>query len=356
MKNDPMNEWVLKDEILASTHRWPVIVIFAMAGALVALLAAYLWPSPYRANVEISVELNPYRVLDDQYLAAFTNAEFRNIDDYKHWQMLQLSIIVLSDPYIAESLNRLREIDPYWDSVDQQELREMLSANWRNAGSWLLSANVDSESRAVDAVETWRDVIIDLTEDTIASSKSLFKLELNLRSLNDQLVENQLQEALLMELLQDLMEFRDKLSQLDLNSILPAEDHQALLAMSTQLSDFLPGDMPAVSSFPDQNSKASQYLDWVELMINPVENQIHSLQVVNEILIQEVSDISTLWEAGLQDGQGLSATLNLQNRKDSAAEVRQIRSYGLAALMGSMIGLLIWIGILVVQVTRKGYQ
>jgi hypothetical protein len=159
-----------------------------------------------------------------------------------------------------------------------------------------------------------------------------------------------------MELLQDLMEFRDKLSQLDLNSILPAEDHQALLAMSTQLSDFLPGDMPAVSSFPDQNSKASQYLDWVELMINPVENQIHSLQVVNEILIQEVSDISTLWEAGLQDGQGLSATLNLQNRKDSAAEVRQIRSYGLAALMGSMIGLLIWIGILVVQVTRKGYQ
>ena len=356
MANDPMNEWVLKDEILASTHRWPVIVIFAMAGALVALLAAYLWPSPYRANVEISVELNPYRVLDDQYLNAFTNAEFRNIDDYKHWQMLQLSIIVLSDPYMAESLNRLREIDPYWDSVDKQELREMLSANWRNAGLWLLSANVDSESRAVDAVEAWRDVIIDLTEDTIASSQSLFKLELTLRSLNDQLVENQLQETLLTELLQALMEFRDELSQLNLNSILPAEDHQELLSMGIQLSELLPGYVGAISSFPEQNSKASQYLDWIELMIHQVENQIHSLQVGNEILNQEISDISALWEAGLQDGQGLSATLNLENRNNSAPDVRQIRSYGLAALIGSMIGLLIWIGILVVQVTRKGYQ
>ncbi len=356
MTNDPMNEWVLKDEILASSHRWPVIVIFAMAGALLALLAAYLWPSPYRANVEISVELNPYRILDDKYLTAFTNAEFRNIDDYKHWQMLQLSIIVLSDQYISESLDRLRKVDPYWDSVSQQELREMLSANWRNAGLWLLSADVDTESRAVEAVETWRDVIIDLTENAIASSQSLFELELTLRSLNDQLVENQIQTRLLSESLQALLEYHDELRNLDLNSILPAEDRQELLAMSIRLSEILPGEVQATFSFPDPNSKTSEYLDWVEFMIRQVEDQIYSLQVGNEVLNQEISDVSALWEAGLQDGQGLSATLNLENRKNSAPEVRQIRSYGLAALIGSIVGLLFWIGILLVHVTRKGYQ
>ncbi|MGB5844900.1 MAG: hypothetical protein WBG94_10680, partial [Anaerolineales bacterium] len=63
MNKDPMNEWVLRNEILAALHRWPVIVVFSLAGAMVAMVATFFWPSPYRANVEISVELNPYRIL-----------------------------------------------------------------------------------------------------------------------------------------------------------------------------------------------------------------------------------------------------------------------------------------------------
>jgi hypothetical protein len=159
-----------------------------------------------------------------------------------------------------------------------------------------------------------------------------------------------------MESLQALLEFRNEFSKLDLNSIVLEEDRQELLAMSIQLSEILPGDVQAMFSFPDQYSKASEYLDWVELMIHQVEDQIHSLQAGIEILNQQISDVYALWEAGLQDGQGLSATLNLENRKNSAPVVRQIRPYGLAVLIGSMVGLLIWIGILLVQVTRKGYQ
>jgi hypothetical protein len=356
MTNDPMNEWVLKDEILAATHRWPVIVLFALAGALIALAGAYFWPSPYRANVEISVELNPYRVLDDQYLTAFTNAEFRNIDDYKHWQMLQLSIVVLSDPFMIETLDRLREVDSYWDSVDEQELRTMLSANWRNAGSWLLSANVDTGPQAASAVETWRDVILELTEDTIASSRSLFELELTLRSLNDRLVENHLLVSLLKGSLQDLYHHRSELNNLDQNAILPDEYRLELLATKIRISEILPGEQQVLPSIPDQNSTVNEYIDWVDTMITYVEHLISDLQIREDILKEEISDVYALWEAGLQDGQGLSATLNLKNRKSTAAEVRQIRSYGLAALIGSMVGLLVWIGFLLVQITRKGYR
>ena len=356
MAHDPMKEWVVKDEILAATHRWPVIVIFAMAGALIALAAAYLWPAPFRANVEISVELNPYRVLDDQYLAAFTNAEFRNIDDYKHWQMLQLSIVVLSDSYLTETLHRLRAIDPYWDSVDQQALRNVLSANWRNAGVWLLSANADTESRADNAVDIWRDVILDFTEETITSSQALFQLELTLRSLNDQLVQNQLQMTILKGSLNQLRESERELSKLDQNAALPDEYHQQLLALNIQLADVLPAGALVLSSFPEQNSTVASYLGWIEQLSSLIEDQILSLQVREEILVQEISDVSVVWEAALQDGQGLSATLNLENRNNSSPEVRQIRPYGIAALIGSMVGLLVWIGFLLIKITRKGYR
>ena len=65
---------MLRDEILAGFHRWPVIVAFALTGTLLGLVFTYFWPSSYRANVELSVELNPYRVLDDQYIPEFSNA------------------------------------------------------------------------------------------------------------------------------------------------------------------------------------------------------------------------------------------------------------------------------------------
>jgi hypothetical protein len=356
MTKDPMKEWVLRDEILAAFHRWPVIVIFALAGALIALVAAYFWPAPYRANLEISVELNPYRVLDDQYLPAFTNAEFRNVDDYKHWQMLQLSIVVTSDPYISETLDRLRKVDPYWESVNQQDLRNMLTAEWRNAGVWLLSANTDSMARSVHAVDTWRDVILDLTQEIIDSSQELFDLELSLRSLNDDLVENQVQTAVLKGSLQLLREFKADLIDQDQDTSVSNQVHQELFTLATQITEIIPGKAQVTNGFPENNSAVSDYLIWIEQCQSFIEDKIRSLQVESDLLVAEISSLSSQWETALQEGQGLAATLNLGNRKSTPPEVRQIRSYGLAALIGSMVGLLLWIVVFLVKVTRKGYQ
>ena len=37
MKRDPMNDWVLRDEILAAFHRWPLIVMFVLVGLFIFL-------------------------------------------------------------------------------------------------------------------------------------------------------------------------------------------------------------------------------------------------------------------------------------------------------------------------------
>ena len=42
-----MKEWVLRDEILAATHRWPIIVLFAMAGAGLG----FLWYNGFPAQI-----------------------------------------------------------------------------------------------------------------------------------------------------------------------------------------------------------------------------------------------------------------------------------------------------------------
>ncbi len=355
MKQDPMNEWVLRDELLAAFHRWPIIVAFALAGTLLGLAFAYIWPASFRANAELAVELNPYRVLDDRYIPEFAGAEFRNIDDYKHWQMLQLSIVVLSDPYIQESLKRLREKDSYWSSVDVLDLRTMLDANWRNAGLWLLVADGGTSVRAVEAVETWRDVILDLTNESITSSRELFKLELNLRSLNDDLVENQLKLVALEDFHNDLNNHLIELNNAQGGGPAGENDRLELIALAYRLENLIPEGQGILGEFPKENAALGEYLAWVERVNLLLENEMDSTRSAKTFLEDEILRITSAWEMGLAKAQGLSATLSLENLQSAQANVKQLRSYGLAALIGTLIGLLIWILIFLIRVTRKGY-
>jgi hypothetical protein len=355
MKQDPMREWVVRDEILAAFHRWPVIVAFALVGTLLGLVFAYFWPSFYRANVALSVELNPYRVLDDQYIPEFTNAEFRNIDDYKHWQMLQLSIVVKSDPYLNETLNRLRALDRYWDSIELQDLRMMLDAKWRNAGQWLLIADAEKSPRAVEAVETWRDVILNLTNDSITHSRDLFNLELTLRSLNDELVENKLQQAALEETMGGLIDALNGLNNAE-GDFSPSEpDRNDLFTLANRIAESTLGGHIVVKSFPDEGVPISEYIVWVEQAILIVQKDIDSSKVADAALNEQISSVTSKWEAGIQEAQGLSATLSLKKPQAREPEVRQVRSYSLAALIGTLVGLLLWIMVFLIQITRKGY-
>ena len=343
---------MLRDEILAGFHRWPVIVAFALAGTLLGLVFTYFWPSSYRANVDLSVELNPYRVLDDQYIPEFSNAEFRNIDDYKHWQMLQLSIVVKSDPYLIETLTRLRELDPYWDSIEMQDLREILNAKWRNAGQWLLAADAENSLGAVEAVATWRDVILNLTNNSIAHSRELFNLELTLRSLNDELVKNQLQGAALEETLGSLIDALDELNNAEGDFPLSEPDRVDLFTLANQIAE---GSRVIVEEFPDDGAPVSDYSTWVERAILIVERDINSSKVANAALNEQISSVTSEWELGINEAQGLSATLSLKKPQNKEPEVRQVRSYSLAALIGTLVGLLLWILVFLVQITRKGY-
>ncbi|MCK4724485.1 MAG: hypothetical protein KAT29_01725, partial [Anaerolineales bacterium] len=216
--------------------------------------------------------------------------------------------------------------------------------------------NADTQLRAAHAVDTWRDVVLDLTRDAIASSQALYDLELTLRSLNDQLVENQLQTAVLEDLLQRLQDFSIVLIDQEQDAPVSSQIHLELFALATQLANTLSGEQQILLSFPDNNSPAGDYLIWIEQMRLLVEYRIRSLQVENDLLVAEISSVSSQWEAALQEGQGLAATLTLENRKNPQPEVRQLRSYGLAALIGSMVGLLLWIVVFLVKITRKGYQ
>jgi hypothetical protein len=356
MNKDPMQEWVLRDELLSTFHRWPQILAFILGGILLGIAVSYIMTPVYRASTQISVELNPYRVLDDRYVPEFAGAEFRNIDDYKHWQMSQLSILVSSDPYLSETLNRLTGIDPYWESVQVAELRDMLEVNWRNAGRWLLNADAERADLASQALETWQDVILEKTGLATGESRQLFELELALRSLNDQLVAAQSCLPILQRANLVLEVFADHLQEGDLQEMPGSGDREELFSTVLGIKDCGSGWQSILDQFPAEGSSAVDYADWIDLVAAAIQAESSSLELTIDHLNEEISSVDSDWQAALQGGQGLSATLVLKKVGQDVQDVKQIRSTSLTALVGGLLGLLAWFLLFLFKITRRAYR
>lgn len=351
-----MSEWILRDEILAAFHRWPVIVVFVLAGGLVGLAFAYILPSSYQASSELSVELNPYRALDDKYLSAFTNSEFRNTDDYKHWQMSQLTILVSSDDYLGETLTRLRQKDPYWLSVEIGELREILDVKWRNAGRWLLTAEGSSPVRAADALDTWLDVVLEKTNFAISRSRDLFQIELALRALNEELTALESRQARLDEIDADLDKTIQDLKAFPPDQSLGQTEHLQLLTMISQVANNDPSWELLFDAFPTSGAQVSKYIPWIEMVRETIRQELDAIRVAKQDLDERISSKNLEWESILHEGQGLSATLSLEKLNADPFEPERVRSNGLAALIGAILGLLVWMLMILFQITRRGYS
>jgi len=345
----------LRDEIFAAAHMWPIITASFLAGSLIGILVSFVWPSPYRATLELIVGLDPYRVAQDNYISEFAEVPFRNADDYKYWQMQQLNALVFSDDYLDETLSRLVDIDTYWQEVSVEELREILQVYWRNAGMWRLAAEVSKSPYAEQAVETWRDVILEKTEDSIAYAREIFLLDLQLQVIRESLlkVRNRLEQ--LSEVEEALSQIHAELESDDNFNLLNPSERWRLLSLVSQAAGMNLGWQSLLDAFPVSNDHVEDYISWVEKVMigigvesETLSNQIESLERESVIVLAE-------WEDAVQDGDGLAATLTVEKIIGLDTSVRQLRPTYIAALVGGLLGLLVW-GVFTLMRIQKGLE
>jgi hypothetical protein len=336
------NDWSFRDEILTATQHWPWLALFCLLGCLAGWAISFIWPSPHRATTELYVGLNVYRSSEDTNASQYAGIELVNANDYKNWQMASLNSLTTMDGVIQETLQRLKETDPYWQKVDPAQLAKSLHVYWRNAGKWRLVAENENPRHASQAVTIWQDVVLDQVHAAVNESQRAMVLEFQLKSIaaaQSQIITG---TETLKQTQADLASWHDQLAQKSPDLALDSTERWQLWRSVVRNHLDASWD-PLLESYPVPTAAARDYSSWVEQVTPALAETIQTQENQIENLSAQTSEVKRQFAEASQKSRGLSATLDVEKISGARTEQTVVRPTGMLVLVGSLIGLVAWL-------------
>ena len=336
-------EWRLGEWILGITHRWDVIIGFILLGALLGWCFSYLWPSYYCASRDIYVGLNGYRFAEENYAGTLAGQPFRLMDDYKNWQMEQLNDLVSTEGYMQDTLNLLQENDPYWETVSPEELRQMTSVMWRNAGEWHLILEDTNPDRDSQAVLAWETIILSRTSEAIEHARQVVSLDIAMSRLttNQQVLELRLEKLLFVR--GKIISLMDDLKSRKNDTIITPRELSTVLAVVTQAAEWQPSWNRILNDAPTFGLTVAETLTWVEDVLALIEEEMQIIPLQVSLLDEEFLTKIDQYRTETARSFGLSSTLVIESDDLTNTKVELIRPKGTLILVGAVLGLFAWL-------------
>jgi len=326
----PASGWNLRAEILAISHRWPVPVFIFLLGCLIGYGLAYLIPTPYRAEVTLSVAYN-------------ADAIFRNPDDYKNWQMEQLNSLALAPDVLERTLALLRQEDPGWKETSIQDLQPMLEVAWRNTGAWRLTAEHPQPQRARQAVSAWATAFLETFEQVSAEADKLYDLDRELYTLD--LTQTQARERLarLKAIRPALKTWQKQVAALAPERPLDTLQRWQLGALASEAAGLNPGWKALTDAFPPAEGLPADYTAWLEHAIIATDTEVAILNTQIADLDPQRGEVWKKFVQANESSRGLSSLVHVERGLGAAQEPIAIRPYSLMALVGGILALMAWV-------------
>ncbi len=346
-------EWSIRNEILRATQKWPWLVLFCIMGGLLGWVVSLIWPTPYRATRELFVGLNVYRSLQGSNLSAHASAEIVNANDYKNWQMASLNSLILMDSVIDETHRRLKELDPFWNSVSQADLADSLHVYWRNAGKWRMVAENTNFEHASQAVTIWQEVVLETVDRAVLESQRAMTLEYQLEAIAKNRAYFSIQSKDLNQSLEVLRLMKVELNRQPAGSPLDSHDHWEIW-QSVAGSDTTAKWGRLFDTFPSIGSLPKDYINWIDTVIPVFEQETTLLAARIQDLIHQEQEVSSLFSQSFQQSQGLSPNLDIDAISTTRTEQTITRPTGELALAGSILGLILWLALWFGEISLRG--
>ena len=335
--------WLLREKILEISHRWDILFLFLLAGVLFGWLMSYLWPSQYQASRNVYVGLNAYRFSEDTYIESLAGQPFRFADDYKDWQMEQLGDLSLSEEFIVETLDILRNMDLKWQMTTIDSFRQMAVPSWRNVGEWHLVVVAEDPQRASEAVLAWEKVLLERANEAIQHSRDLVSLDVEMKLLVEEKYRLELRQENLNNVDRKLSDSRDKIDLLTEGSNVPSVIHTNLLTLASLIADRTPAWDRILDQAPLIGSTTASYLNWIDDVEALIRGEVSLLPDQIAILNSSYMSLSERYGEEAASSYGLASTLVIEGDKDQSIDIEVIRPRGLFFLTGMSMGLCFWL-------------
>ncbi|MFN3308598.1 MAG: hypothetical protein ACK44E_05250 [Anaerolineales bacterium] len=329
---DASSEWSWREELLILAHRWYFFLAVFLLGCGIGWVIAKLIPTPYRAEADLGVFYQ-------------SDAVFRNVDDYKNWEMGQLQALILSDQLLSLVQTRLGAQDPFWQTQTLADLRRRLHVYWRNAGVWHLVAEDRQPQRATQLVAAWKAVILQEMSRIAQLTHRLKQIHAELQALGQAKVATEQRLAELDAMANILQSKQVWQSPSSAQQPVPPLQRWQLLELALRLDENRSGADALASSLPPEGAPAAAYQPWVEKALVSIETQSKLLQDQLPLLERRLSETTTTYNEVAAASWYLSVYLGVDELNAEIKAPRPLRPEGLVALIGGLCALLV--GVLV---------
>ena len=327
------------------------MVAFFALGCLLGGLLAYLWPSYFKATREIYVGLNAYRTYSDTSFLALAKPRYANIDNYHYWQMNQLNTILSTDSLIQETLDELRTLDPYWESMDIEEFRRLLDTDWRTAGAWSLNVSHPDKARALQALDVWSSIAVKRVQSAVSSSRLTFMTDQELEQAAEGLFGARQRQQTLAASQAGLKDWLKLSTSLPQNQPLSPIERWRVFSATSALALDDPAWRTILESQPDAEALPESYRDWVSLVQQQIDLELAALPSHITTLEQERAALEEQYSAESALSLGLSPNIEIEQIGKPSSRI--VRPTTTLILAGGFIGLLLWLLIELVKITRR---
>ncbi len=347
-----MNEWKLREKLVQFIETWPILITVFLVSGLIAWGTVHLFPPLQRATADLFIGIDITRVNDVSSLATYAETEPFNVDDYKNWQLSQINGIATSERIANLTLEKLRELDPYWDDVSAAEFQELQDLFWYDVGKWRLQIQAPENKYALQGVQAWREILLQDLSRLIRESEDVLELEGRMRA-SDIVISQFGTRVTEMELLTveiatvqvelesaDPQQGMDDSTRMDLWLLIAGAAEENILWEQV------------LDEIPEKNQPYLAYILWMDQVLAVVESDLESHQAIKEELVSDHELLTEDYLREIKEAHGLSASLYIEEETNQPKIIETYPDTQIA-LLGSLVGLLVYIIIWVMYSERQ---
>ncbi|MCJ7715180.1 MAG: hypothetical protein MUO54_01500 [Anaerolineales bacterium] len=347
-----MTEWKLQKKLVQFIKSWPILIAVFLGSGLISWGAVHLFPPLQQATADLYIGIDITRVYDVSSVATYTIAEPFNVDDYKNWQLSQVNSIAISERIANLTLEKLQILDPYWEDLSVTEFQEMQDLYWYDVGTWRLQYQSPETDHALQAVQTWREIIQQDLSRLIRESEDVLEFEGSMRALNTTISQLETRMVELEILVEQITAIQEELKNAGSLQVMDDSTREEIwLSIAGATVEGVLWEQ-ILDEFPERDQPNQEFILWMDQVLAAAESDRERYLAIMQEHISEHEMLTEDYIREIREAEGLSASLFIGEELPQPKIVKTYPDTQIAFL-GSFVGLLIYVIVWVMYSERQ---